>query len=407
VLSGRIAAPNIRSVSLNNCLLDTGIYLIKQKKIDLSYTTENIYPYWWMKLFRKLNIEDYLKWLEQDQYYVIESPGRVNVHSSRKSTDKTGLFVNDNDKKEYRVGYKLKLAEEQALKIHINLDYQSGQTDEKTDINNLSLAALSFTGTPAGKISIENITVSNWYMSEFSPKEELSFYDITPKPDQTDGTKVGIHKCNLGNAWFDNVDFDQFDLLSFHRSKFAKSTFTSCSFPDQYGRFEKFTSVPNVHYPNEKTVNEHKDQYEMFLQLKKAFEATGNYYEGLKLQAMSYDALNKIETISAADKFILNLNKVSNNHGLSIKWPFLWFMGFTVLFYIFYLLSLRRIFQSTDFDANLIGYYFSFIDITHRIDFLTKEPLNGFALVVDYFNKVIMGYLIYQFIASFRKYGRN
>jgi len=102
------------------------------------------------------------------------------------------------------------------------------------------------------------------------------------------------------------------------------------------------------------------------------------------------------------------LNKLSNNYGLSIKRPIYWFFSVTICFYIIYLWSLGSIFQSTAFDADLIGYYFSFIDITHRSDFLNKkEDLTGVALTVDYLNKVVMGYLIYQFIAAFRKYGKT
>lgn len=60
-------------------------------------------------------------------------------------------------------------------------------------------------------------------------------------------------------------------------------------------------------------------------------------------------------------------------------------------------------------DWNLFGYYFSFLDITHRTDFLVskKEGLNGFSLTIDYINKIVLGFFIYQFIASFRKYGKK
>jgi len=83
-------------------------------------------------------------------------------------------------------------------------------------------------------------------------------------------------------------------------------------------------------------------------------------------------------------------------------------MVISVLFYVLYLCSLGRIFNCNDVDWNLIGYYFSFLDITHRSDFLvSKTELNGFSLTIDYFNKILVGFLIYQFIAAFRKYGKK
>ena len=65
-------------------------------------------------------------------------------------------------------------------------------------------------------------------------------------------------------------------------------------------------------------------------------------------------------------------------------------------------------FSKTKIDFELIGYYFSFIDITHRSDFLVKkEELNGWSLTIDFFSKVVSGFFIYQFISAFRKYGKK
>jgi hypothetical protein len=409
LLNGRVTSNILKSIQLNNCLLMSGITLTDQKSIELSYTTENIFPYWWTKIFRKINQPKYRRLIRQKQFYQIEKPGRLNVRSTRKSGEEEGRYLIEwNTIKEYRIAYKLTKREADSLKIHLSINFGTNSSDTDTSVNNVMLDSLALSGNPAGKVSVENIEVSNWYLSDFYPQKETGFYNIVPRPVIVDETKIGVYKSNFDNVWFDNVEFDKFERLSFFRSKLSKANFTSCSFPDQYERFAKFLAIPNIHYPEQLPVNYHKDQYEMLLQLKKAFEATGNYYEGLKLQAISYAALHKISAISAADKFILLLNKLSNNYGLSIKRPIYWFLGITIFFYLIYLWSLGRIFQSSGFDSNLLGYYFSFIDITHRSDFLDeKEDLTGLALTVDYLNKVVMGYLIYQFIAAFRKYGRN
>jgi len=406
IISGRIAAEKLLSVSINNCLLNTSLFILGIKNIRISYTTENIFPYWWTQLF-KITKADFKWYAHNEQRYHIENPKKLVITSSRKSSDPTGYHLMEyNTERIYQIGYRLFKAQEALLKIAVNISYTDGK-DASTLIENVDLRSLSLTGNSNGKLAVENTTISNWYLSEFSPKEEAGFYNIIPRSSDED-TKISIHKCNLDKAWFDNVYFEDFDLLSFYRSKFSGVTFTSCSFPASYSKFAKFTPIANVHAPLEKPDNYEKDQYEIFLQLKKALEATGNGYESLKLQAVSQTALSKITAISAGDRFILGTSDISNEHGQSIGRPLLWFGFISVVGYIVYLSSVGRIFQPTDFDANLIGYYFSFIDLTHRSDFLVdKKEINGLALAIDYIIKVILGYLIVQFIAAFRKYARK
>lgn len=108
------------------------------------------------------------------------------------------------------------------------------------------------------------------------------------------------------------------------------------------------------------------------------------------------------------DKFILWVSSKSNNHGLSISHPLGYFLLFTIILYLLYLNDLGFLFNGGEFDPKLIGYYFPFIDPTHRNDFLVeKEELTGWSLALDYLNKIIVGFLIYQFISAFRKYGKK
>ncbi len=410
MLSGTISAGELISVSLNNCLLEYSIFLLNLQKVELSYTTENIFLRSWREMFKLRKINSLEAYLKEFQRYHIENIINLHVRSSRKDDDKPGVYLMSyNTLPEYKIGYKLKQAEEEALKVALHIDFTAAQADKTTKIENLSLHSLSLSGNPGGKVTIEKINVGNWYLSEFSPKEEVSFYNIDPRSPHDEETKMGIHRCNLDKVWFDNVYFGDFDRLSFYRSKFSNAVFTSCSFPNDYETYEKFLPIENIHYPGKRTINHHKDQYEIFLQLKKALEATGNIYEGLKLQTISQTALSKISSVKGGDKFILSTNHLSNNHGLSISKPFFWFIGVTVVFYLFYLLTAGLLFKSTDIDPDLIGYYFSFIDITHRTDFLKDKnaDLNALSLTLDYFNKVIVSYLIFQFVAAFRKYGKK
>lgn len=138
-----------------------------------------------------------------------------------------------------------------------------------------------------------------------------------------------------------------------------------------------------------------------------------NDHEALKKEIAAYVesqmALHKITTIGGGDKFILWTNRVSNDHGLSIRKPFIWFLRITIPAYLLYLWCAGLLFQPTKIDPDLIGYYFSFIDLTHKIDFLKEKngDLNALSLTLDYVNKLFVGYLIFQFVVAFRKYGKK
>jgi len=217
-----------------------------------------------------------------------------------------------------------------------------------------------------------------------------------------------INKSNLDKVWFDNIAFNDYSIISFYRIKFGQTRITSCEFPETYKGFDKLKTVENIHYPDKLDENYYKTRYETFLQLKKLLESSGNFYESQKLQAVSNEALRKISNLPFWDRLILKINSLSNNHGLSIKEPFFGTLILCAIFYILYLWSLGRMFNKNGIDFDLIGYYFTFLDFTHRSDFLvSKSELSGLSVTIDYINKIIVGFLIYQFIAAFRKYGKK
>jgi hypothetical protein len=396
---------NVSNISVNNSFLNN-IFLRDNETVRVSYTTENIFPFFWSKLLRKLSLKNISCVLCEPQYYSIENCSKINFTSSRKENDGIGLYkIPYNTKKEYGLGYKLNAEEEKLIQIKITIKYGEDFVDDSTSINNINLFSLSLSGTPSGKISVDNSNIGSLYISEFFPKQEVGFYNISPINYFKEKSKISIHKSNLDNVWFDNVYFTGYERLSFFRTAFSKTIFTACDFPDDYN---KFIPIENVHYPENKGENFHKDQYEIFLQLKKALETTGNNYEALKLHSVSHDALKNIKTITFWDKFILSVNSCSNAHGMSIKKPFVLFIIFSIFLYILYLISLGRISFQESIDWDLFGYYFLFIDLTHRADFLvTKDEYNFLSLFIDYFSKISTSFFIFQFVSAFRKYGKK
>jgi len=408
VLQGRIKNKNLQSVTANNCMLSDSLFLLDLNNVIISYTEENVFPIMWKRLFKKINT-NFVALLEKKQSYYIHDTRNIVFSHNENSTEEIGLY-----KRPYAYEVENKLGyyftEEEKKKFNINLDIQySADIEHKlTKIVNAKLSALSISGYSTGELIIESVKTDNLYIHNFSTQVGADFYYIKPFRKELTEKKFEIHKSNLDKVWFDNVSFNDYSIISFYRNKFGQTTITSCEFPDDYKGFEKFKTVENIHYPNRQDENYFKIRYETFLQLKKLVQASGNIYETQKFQSVSNEALRKIESVPFWDKLILKINSLSNNHGLSIKKPFIGALILSAVFYILYLWSLGRMFNSNGIDYNLIGHYFSFLDITHRSDFLVnKNELNGLSVTIDYLNKIVVGFLIYQFIAAFRKYGKK
>lgn len=408
ILQGRIQNTNLSSITVNNCFLNNSLFLLDLKKAIVSYTEENIFPLRWQKLLEsiKTSFEQLLK--ENQSFYIYNCKEIVFTHNENQ-TNKLGYYRRPySNEIENKVGYYLSEEEKKKFKISLNVQYSVDKEHIATKIINAKLLSLSINGHSTGDILIENSKIDNWYFRNFATQLGANFYNIEPFRNENKETKLEIHKSNLDNVWFDNVAFDDYSIISFYRNKFGQTKLTACKFPTKYKDFEKLHTIENIHYPNKKDKNYFNTRYETFLQLKKLLESSGNFYESQKFQAISNEALKNTENLPFWDKLILQINSISNNHGISIKQPFIGTLILSIFLYILYLWSLGRMFNCNGIDWNLFGYYFSFLDITHRTDFLVeKTDLNGFSLTIDYFNKVLIGFLTYQFIAAFRKYGKR
>lgn len=406
ILQGRIKNENLRSVEANNCLLNNSFFLLDLKRAVVSYTEENIFPIRWKKLLKSINASLKNLLAEKHSFYIYDCKNIVFTVNENK-TEKRGIYKIPYDSVN-KIGYYPSNAEKQNFKVGLNVQYSADKEHNLTKIINAKLSALSLSGYSTGELLVENCMIDCWYIRNFSSQLGANFYNIKPIRKETEETKLEIHKSNLDKVWFDNVAFDDYYTISLYRNKFGQTTLTACDFPSKYKDFDKIQTIENIHYPDRKDKNYFKTRYETFLQLKKQLEASGNFYEAQKFQAISHEALKNIENLPYWDRVILKINGLSNNHGLSIKEPFIGTIVLSILFYVLYLWSLGRIFNASEIDWNLFGYYFSFIDITHRTDFLVnKSELNGFSLTIDFLNKIFVGFLIYQFITAFRKYGRK
>lgn len=371
IVDGKINNPNINSVTLNNCFILSGFFAIDTKRITVSFTSSDEKNIKWFKRL-PANKQNYI--LENVQYLSFTADdGFLEPHKTN-------------------------------LKISLSLNYRRKINNVSVKISRSKLIALTFTGTPVGKIDVKNTTINSLYIHNFRPEGECVFYNIKPEVESIE-KKLEIHECNLDSVWLDCVNIKDYEEISFYRSNFGNIKITSCEFPYRLKDFKKIQTLENIHYPDKKDDNYYRLRYDTFMQLKRVLEKYDEFYEGQRLRAVSLESLRKVEALPFWDKVILFLNSITNNHGLSIARALVCFLCASIVLYLLYLLSIGRIYWGGEIDFYLVGSYFEFLDITHDVDFLVERVnLSGWSLFIDYLNKIIVGFLIFQFIAAFRKY---
>jgi len=401
ILGGNVRSKAVRNVTLNNCIA-RDLFLQHQQQIEISFTEENVFLRKWKMLLQGTNINSVSELLRIKQSVHINHSKRTNVRFNYNKSEKVGVYRAKYEQLEdYKIRYFLSDSQRKLLNFNLSINFSKVE-DEQLKIENAIINSLSLTGSADGKITVENTKVNNLFIRDFSSRSGFLLYNVGPILKDS---KIEVHKSNMDNCWFDNIDFNGYGLLSFYRTRFANAIFTSCNFPKVGLEFEKFKTLENIHYPDKKPNNYYKDQYETFLQLRKSLEVSGNYHEAQKLGAISKESLRKIPDLPNSDKFILWLNRESNNYGLSIKAPLIGILISSVVLYLLYLYAIDRIFIPTEFDWSLVGQYFSFLDLTHNKDFLIPESEFTFwTLLLDFTNKVLVGFFIFQFISAFRKY---
>lgn len=211
-----------------------------------------------------------------------------------------------------------------------------------------------------------------------------------------------IKDTDLGNSVIFNCDFTFFNVV-FFSSKIDNIYLSGSNFPI--------------------IMETNKDGD--LLQLKNAYNQFKKVFEKNDIHASSRYALLEIETYrnylkdkgeDKGDFIILFLNKFTSNHSTDWIKSLICLLLFTFFSYSLLLMSLgvRFNFSIKGFEnfLNLSGYFFSYLNPIHRTDFLKSSmspelKWNALAELIDSLSKIINAFLIYQFVQSFRKFGRK
>ncbi|WP_299104307.1 hypothetical protein [uncultured Tenacibaculum sp.] len=392
-------------VDIMNCF---GSYFFYNcKSVNVSYRRENIVPKIWKPILEycKINNKNVFELKTSYSFQKVENIKLfTNIYREKKKEEKSGFELKETETvKDWRLRYNPTKQQLDSIDIGFTLNYDFEFEHKETLILSSRLQNLTLNGKTNGVLKIENTKIENVFMRNFSPTNEFKLYQIEPISKKG---KFEVHESILDNSWFNNVKLNKYETVSFFKSSLSEIRFTSTTFPKVGTNFETFKSLENVHYPDIKGESYYKDQYEVFLQLRLALLNTGNTYEAQKMKSIAFNALKKNKSVGFGDKLILWLNRHSNLHGIEPLRAFCWILVFSIILYLFYLNSLGLLFGKS-INWSLVANYFSFLDLTHKSNFLVeKSKLSDWAIVIDFINKLVIGYLIYQFIASFRKFGK-
>ncbi|GIJ94923.1 hypothetical protein CAPN002_21410 [Capnocytophaga stomatis] len=149
--------------------------------------------------------------------------------------------------------------------------------------------------------------------------------------------------------------------------------------------------------------------------IKNAFYKEDNRIEGLefyKREMAVYEKELKEKSFWHKDRFMLLLNKISNNYGTSWSRGLLFTITVAFIFYLCILISLHNSLEwdirSLDAWDNFLKHFLEVINVTRWKDI---EPfgveLNGLAYLFLFIGRIFIGYGYYQTIQAFRKYGKS
>lgn len=291
------------------------------------------------------------------------------------------------------------------------------------------------------------LSINELKFSNFSNYGNIVFSNL--RPWQKTKAKVTIENSDLGKMLFMDCDFTEFQM-QFTSSKISEIFLAGTNMPNNENinaskTFKSnhdqkrlaLTQIKKI-YENRGDLfnatryheaelmdwleeiktekNKCKEKKLIYSQLKKMYEVRGDSINVVKYHGLELDMQREMikgHKGSFWERFQLCLNKRSNNFGQSWQWALGYLLFINLVFYSLYLWSLGLLFQNTSIDYNLFGYYFEFLNPTHKIDFLKNGigliniKINGLAVLIDFVNRIFIGFLIYQLISAFRKYGKK
>lgn len=328
--------------------------------------------------------------------------------------EKNSFINKSTNKLESRIENKYYLTKKNKSELNIALILTfNSESSKNVTLKNSTFRALELRNKTEASILIEDCSCNSCYIHDFQ-SPDFKVFGLKPFEDKS---KIEFRNSNLNHAWFDRVDLRNFSIVSFYRTKLEELKFTSTNFPANIEVFK------NIHDPKDTSDNYSELKFDNYRQLKNALLSNGDHVRALDMQSKMYDSLLDSNTLQKRDKFILRLNKVTNQHGTNYLKTLKFIIGTILIISVIFFLTLKELpieFGYENFDRfkegtvitlNYLAKLISTIaNPTHKISTLeniTGHPLSTFNYVLSFVSRILIAWLYYQFIMAFRKFTRK
>jgi hypothetical protein len=250
-----------------------------------------------------------------------------------------------------------------------------------------------------GILSFTNTTFKVLSLKMFHNTSVLKFNKITPIEEDSE---LNIIDSDLGHTSFFNVNFNAFSLIKIVDSNLSN---IACS---------------NVTWFKDSLLNTDGilSKREIYRQLKKSAINTSDEISALEFRAREMKSYQVVirEKGSWNDKIILFLSK-SNNHGLIWWKPVLWYIGLTLLTYLFIIFDLSDLGMDLDIKILLlnneqvnthiqaqISFWKLLSPTLFNTDYIDNQNISLYHIPVLFLLKLAQAFLIFQTVSAFRKF---
>jgi hypothetical protein len=287
-------------------------------------------------------------------------------------------------------------------------------------INNFNFTNLELQNSNAENITFNNVDIKSLTLSKFIVKRDVIFSNVNAKYlKEIIPKKVNILKSLFGEKSKSKIDIS--GSLTIINNSMLGGMEVNPSFLHHFQSIEfQESSISGLKLPSFKplsnqTIKKSKDNLgsiEFYRELQTIMLEQNNKYYATVYRALEQnlrlrERFKKL-IIFNSDTLILTLNKISNNHGTQ---PFFALLGVFILIMMYYF-ALSREFSLNDCSLDAlelmksnIGYFFKPLTFISEIESVEYEFSFGFRLW-DILYKFFYAYLVYQFIAAFRKFNK-
>ena len=297
-------------------------------------------------------------------------------------------------------------------------------------IQNTYINVLGLTGSlhDEGRLYLKDITLNSLVIQGFN-NESLIFTDgVTIKKttkkvegeNQDDKMKkvwktvvedrppvMVLESSDLGNATFFDTDFKTFKKISISSCRFTDIKTIGGHFPLASGKKQVVTDDND----NQDPVTLEETYNQLCLAMKNSGNRTWEMRYYAEYMEWHRKRLKK-EGKERFTRFTLWLNKYTNSYNRNWFKAALLTMLLTFIGYMGYYLSIwgwdfRLSYLSWPSFFYHCGNYMQFMLPTHKFSFIENIELGSASVFIDAVSRIFIGYMIYQTISAFRRFGRR